>query len=79
MIGMDFVELDVSKSGSRYALVFRDYLSKWPEVYALSNRKVESVAKCLHDLVWRHGVPNQIIHDRAAGFLADVIHETAGL
>ena len=33
MIGMDFVELDVSKSGNRYALVFQDYLSKWPEVY----------------------------------------------
>ena len=55
MIGMDFVELDVSKSGNRYALVFQDYLSKWPEVYALSNRRAETVAKCLQDLVWRHG------------------------
>ena len=44
MIGMDFVELDVSKSGNRYALVFQDYLSKWPEVYALSNRWAETVA-----------------------------------
>ena len=68
MIGMDFVELDVSKSGNRYALVFQDYLSKWPEVYALSNRRAETVAKCLQDLVWRHGVPNRIVHDRAAEF-----------
>ena len=79
MIGMDFVELDVSRSGNRYALVFQDYLSKWPEVYALSNRRAETVAKCLQDLVWRHGVPNQIVHDRAAEFLADVLQETAGL
>ena len=79
MIGMDFVELDVSTSGNRYALVFQDYLSKWPEVYALSNRRAEIVAKCLQDLAWRHGVPNKIIHDRAAEFLADVLQETAEL
>jgi len=79
MIGMDFIELDVSKSGNRYALVFQDYLSKWPEVYALSNRRAETVAKCLQDLVWRHGVPNKIVHDRAAEFLSDVLQETAVL
>ena len=79
MIGMDFVELHVSTSGNRYALVFQDYLSKWPEVYALSNRRAETVAKCLQDLVWRHGVPNKIVHDRAAEFLADVLQETAEL
>ena len=49
---MDFVELDVSKSGNRYVFVFQDYLSKWPEVYALSNRQAETVVKCLQDLVW---------------------------
>ena len=48
-------------------------------MYALSNRRAETVAKCLQDLVWRHGVPNQIVHDRAAEFLADVLQETAGL
>lgn len=62
-IGMDFVELDVTRDGNRYALVFQDYLTKWPEVYALSNRKAETVAKCLLDLIWRHGVPHKIIHD----------------
>ena len=78
-IGMDFVELDVSKQGNRYALVFQDYLSKWPEVYALADRKATTVAKCLIDLVWKHGVPNRIIHDRAAEFLSEVLQETAEL
>ena len=55
MTGMDFVELNVSKSGNRYALVFQDHLSKSPEVYALSNRRAETVTKCLQDLIWRHG------------------------
>ena len=78
-IGMDFVELDVTQDGHRYALVFQDYLTKWPKVYALSNRKAETVAKCLLDLVWKHGVPNRIIHDQAAEFLSEVLQETAAL
>ena len=78
-IGMDFVELDKTKDGNKYALVFQDYLSKWPEVYALPDWKAETVARCLLDLVWQHGVPNCIIHDRAAEFLSDVLQETATL
>ena len=77
MIGMDFVELDVSNSSKRYALVFQDYLSKWSEVYALSNRQAETISKYLQDC--KHGVPNRIVHDRAAEFLADVLQETARL
>ena len=78
-IGMDFVELDMSKQGNRYALVFQDYLSKWPEVYALADRKATTVAKCLTDLAWKHGVPNKIIHDRAPEFLSEVLQETVEL
>jgi len=77
-LGMDFVELDPSESG-KYALVFQDYLTKWPEVYAVADRKAETVAQCLKDLIWRHGVPNRIIHDRAPEFLSDVLQETAHL
>ena len=31
-IGMDLVEMDKTKDGNKYELVFQDYLSKWPEV-----------------------------------------------
>lgn len=43
---MDFVELDKSTAGNCYALVFQDYLTKWPEVYVVNNRRAETVAKC---------------------------------
>ena len=78
-VGMDFVEFDLSSSGNRCALVFQDYLSKWPEVHAVANRKAETVAQCLLDLIWKHGVPRRIIHDRAAEFLSNVLQETAQL
>ena len=31
------------------------------------------------ELVWRHGVPTKIIHDRAAEFLSDVLQDTAAI
>ena len=37
------------------------------------DRKAPTVANCLADLVWQHGVPAQIIHDRALEFLSDVL------
>ena len=68
-----------SKAGNKYALVLQDYLTKWPEVYAVPNRKAETVAKCLLDVVWKHGVPLRIMHDRAAKFLSEVVQEIATL
>ena len=76
-IGMDFKEMDESYDKNRFALVFQDYLSKWPEVYAVADRTAQTVAKCLADMIYRHGVPSTIIHDRAPEFLSDVLQDTA--
>ena len=76
-IRMDYKEMELSKQGNRYALVFQDYLTKWPEVYAVEDRKATTVAHCLADFIWRHGVPVKIIHNRAAEFLSDVLQESA--
>ena len=78
-VDMDFVELDKSAAGNLYALAFQDYLTKWSEVYVVDNRRADTVAVCLIDLIWRHDVPSQIILDRAAEFLAEVLQETAHL
>jgi len=76
---MDFKEFDVSYKRNRYALVFQDYLTKWPEVYPVPDQKAQTVAGCLAELVWRHGVPSHIIHDRAPEFLSDVLQDTAAV
>lgn len=59
-IGM---EMDMSKKGNRYALVFQDYLTKGPEVFLVPDRAATTVAHCLVELIWRHGVPRKIIRD----------------
>ena len=62
-ISMDFKEFDINEKENRYALVFQDYLIKWPEVYSVQDQKAPTVASCLADLVWWHGVPTQTIYD----------------
>jgi len=69
-IGMDIKEFDVSTKGNRYALVFQDCLTKWPEVYLIPDHQARTVADCLADLIWRHGAPE---------FLCDVLQNAAAL
>ena len=78
-IGMDLLEMDLAKSGNKYALVFQDYLSKWQLVYPIKDQKSETVAHCLLDLVWKHGISARSIHDCAAEFLFDILQETVQL
>ena len=77
IVGMDFKEMDESFDKNHYAVVFQDYLTKWPEIYAVADRTAATVAKCLADLIYRHGVPTSLIHDRAPEFLADILQDTA--
>ena len=76
-IGMDIKEFDLSSKGNRYALSLSG-LPKWPEVYLLSDHEAPTVADCLADLIWRHGVPSRIIDDRAPE-LSDVLQDTAAV
>jgi len=78
-VGMDFKEFDVSRKGNRYALVFQDYLTRSPEVFPVADRTAKTVAGCLAELIWRHGIPARIIHNRAAEFLSDVLQDTVAI
>ena len=78
-IGMDFLEMDTAKSGNWYVLIFQDYLSRWPELYPVKDRKAEMVAHCLLDVVWKHGMPARHVSIIHAEFLSDVLQETAQL
>ena len=69
--------MDLSRKDNHYALVFQDYLTKWPEVYAAEDRKIITVAHCLTYFTWWHGVPIKIIHDQVAEFVPYVLQEIA--
>jgi len=63
-VGVDVLQFPRSKKGNRYAVVFVDYLTKWPEVFPVPDQTAATVAKLLvEEIVSRHGVPAEILSD----------------
>ena len=46
-IGVDMVQLPFKKKGHKYAVVFMDYLTKWPEVFPTKDQTAPTIAKLL--------------------------------
>ena len=46
------------------------------QIYAVEDRKATTVAHCLADFIWQHGIPVKKTHDQAAEFHSDVLQET---
>ena len=70
MLDVDVLKLPKTHSGKQYAIVFMDYLTKWPEVFATSNQEALTIAKLLAEhIVPRHGVRRKLLSDRGANFL----------
>ncbi len=58
-VGVDVIQFPCSSDGNKYAVVFVDYLTKWPEVFAVPDQTAATVAGLLvEQIVSRHGVPS---------------------
>ena len=68
-IGVDVIQFPCSYDGNKYAVVFMDYLTKWPEVFAVANQTAETIAQTLVE------VPAKLLSDRGANFLSDILQE----
>ena len=79
-VGVDVIQFPLSHDGNRYAVVFMDYLTKWPEVFATSDQSAATIAKLLiEQIVSRHGVPSEILSDRGRAFLSGLMKEVEQL
>ena len=79
-IGVDVVQFPRTSRGNRYAVIFVDYLTKWPEVYAVPDQSSATVARLLvEEVVSRHGVPGEILSDRGRTFLSGLMKEVVTL
>ena len=75
-VGVDFVQLPLTRRGNRYAVVFIDYLMKWPEVFAVPDQRAATIARLLtEEIISRHGVPAEILSDRGCEFLSGLLKE----
>ena len=79
-IGIDVIQFPKSRSGKHYAVVFIDYLTKWPEVFAVKDQTALTIAThFVEHIVARHGVPAQLLSDRGAAFLSSLMKEICSI
>ena len=75
-VGVDVLQLPLTQQGNRYAVVFMDYLTKWPEVFAVPDQTALTLSHLLvEQVISRQGVPSQLLSDRGAAFLSNLLRE----
>ena len=63
--GVDVIQFPRLLDGNQYAVVFVDYLTKWPEVFTVPVQSATTIAKLLvEEIVSRHPVPADVLGDR---------------
>lgn len=62
-----------SSKGNRFALVFIDMATKYPDAVPLKRIDSESVAEALMDIFSRVGLPSEILHDKGTQFMSAVM------
>ena len=73
-IAMDvFGPLNRTKAGNKYILVLMDYVTKWPEAFALRNGTAETIVNFLIEVTARIGVPQELLTDNGSNFMSKVM------
>ncbi len=80
IVGVDIMELPVTEKGNRYVVVFQDFLSKWPFVFAVPDQKAERLARLVVDEILPvFGVPEALLSDRGTNLLAHIMQDVCRL
>ena len=75
-VGVDILQLPKSRLGNQYPVLFVDYLTKWAEVYPVSDQSTLTVAELfVREFVPCHGVPRELLSDRGTSFLLKIMME----
>ena len=79
-VGVDVIQFPRSSADNQYAVVFMDYLTKWPEVFATPDQSAATMARLLVEHVLsRHGVLAEVLSDRGWSFLSSLMKEVEAL
>ena len=76
-IGVDIIQFPKMSRGNQYAVVFVDYLTKWPEVFAVPDQSAATIARLLIEEIV--GVPSEILSNRGKAFLSGQMREVESL
>ena len=71
ILEVDIMELPLTKSGNRYAIVFQDFLNKWPFIFAAPDQKATRLAHLLtKEIIPVFGVPDALLSDCGTNLLS---------
>jgi len=74
IVGVDVMDLPLTKSGNRHVVVFQDYLTKFPLVFPVPDQKAVRLAKLLvEEVVPLFGVPESLLSDRGTNLLSHLM------
>lgn len=76
-VGVDVIQFPRSASDNQYAVVFVDYLTKWPEIFPVPAATIATLL--VEVIVSRHGVPSVILSNRGKSFLSGLMTEVEEL
>ena len=61
-VAVDLHKFPVTSNGNCYIVIFMDYLTKWPEAFAIPDQKAETTSLLfLEHNVCRHGIPEELL------------------
>ena len=70
----DVMELPITTKGNKYVVVFQDYLTKWPMVYAMPDQKAHRIARLLVDeIIPFYGAPESLLSNRGTYLLSHLM------
>ena len=70
----------VSDSGNRYIVAFSDYLTRYPEAFAVPSIDVLTIAdRLVNEIIPHHGAPRTLLSDRGSNFLSSLVKEACFL
>lgn len=79
-LGVDVLQLPLTANGNRYVVCFVDYFTKWVEAFPVADQRADTIAKLfVEHVVCRHGVPEELLSDRGANFLSDLIQSVCDI
>ena len=74
IVGVDVMELPMTKRGNKYVVVFQDLFTKWPMVYPVPDQKSSRLVSLLvEEVIPIFGVPEALLSDRGANLLSHLM------
>ena len=73
-------QFPATTSNNRYIVVFSDYLTRYPEAFAVPRNDAATTADLLvNQTMPRHGAPRTLLSDRGSNFLSSLVREVCFL